>query len=456
MKKNTHSTARLLWDSKENVDITEVAPIIEVERVFPNPIIDCNQISFLSVETSAHSKSDISNRMIQGDNLQIMQTLLEEGYEGLINLIYVDPPYFSDADYRSTIHLKNGDSQESVERQAFKDTWKQGIDSYLDMLYPRLKLMKKLLTDNGSIFVHLDWHVSGYIKLLLDEIFSMDKMVNEIIWCYGGGSGAKRHFHRKHDTIFWYAKGDNYVFNPQYRPYTPGTLERGLTRVKGDKYNLHCEGALMQDWWPDINKILSPTAGENLKFPTQKPAALLHRIISTASKPGDLIADFFAGTGTTASVCTKLERKWIICDNSNLAIQTSKYRLTTTSLPFKVQKIDNNLKEEQDTNKLELLTPVIEKYDDYSVLVRIGIKYYSSTAKTKNSLTDFSSYIEYWAVDLGYNGVFQSDYQIFRENRFKGNISLSIVAKLPRQENYCIAVKVYDVFAQSAVRVIEF
>jgi site-specific DNA-methyltransferase (adenine-specific) len=452
MKKKEPSTLRLLWDRKENIQVPGVGPLIEVEKVIPNPVVDCNQINFLNAKPS--TPSEISNRIIQGDNLNIMQALLNEGYEGLINLIYVDPPYFSDADYASTIQLKDGNSQEIVKRQAFNDTWERGIDSYLDMLYPRLKLMNKLLAENGSIFIHLDWHVSHYVRLLMDEIFSMSNMINEIIWCYGGGSGAKRHFHRKHDTIFWYVKGDNYVFNPQYRPYTQGTLERGLTRIKGDKYNLHNEGALMQDWWPDINKILSPTASENLKFPTQKPAALLHRIISAASKPGDLVADFFAGAGTTASVCTELGRKWIIGDNSDLAVQTAQYRLTKTSSPFKVQKIQD-LEVEKNHDKFDLLAPVIEKYDDDTVLIRVGIKYYFPAAEISTGKMDFSSYIEYWAVDLDYNGIFQSDYQIFRENRFKGNLSLSIVARLPRQEKYCIAVKIYNVYAQNAIKVIE-
>ncbi|MGI5920197.1 MAG: DNA methyltransferase [Syntrophomonadaceae bacterium] len=452
---NTHSadTVRLVWSSKGHTTDSSDVKLINVERVVPRAIADVNGMGFFDGPTDR--PAEISNRVIQGDNLPIMQALLDEGYAGCINVIYIDPPYFSDVDYWSNVQVGSGENQKLVQRKAFQDTWEKGIDSYLDMLYPRLKLMKKLLADDGTIFVHLDWHVSHYVKVIMDELFSPGKLINEIVWCYGGGSGAKRHFHRKHDTIFWYSKGDNYTFNPQYRPYTHGTLERGLTRVKGDRYKLNKKGALMQDWWSDINKILSPTAGENLKFPTQKPAALLQRIIGAASNPGDWVADFFGGTGTTASVCANMGRRWIVCDNSALALLTTQYRLIHGNVPFIVQQIPlTNLADPE--NRLELLTPVVEKYDRETVLVRVGIKYYSP-GEISLPEADFSSYIEYWAVDLDYQGEFTSDYQIVRKNhRYKGSLDLSIVVRLAARDKYCMAVKVYDVFANHSIKIIEF
>ena len=162
------------------------------------------------------------------------------------------------------------------------------------------------------------------------KIFGYDNMmVNEIIWCYGGGGAPRKKYNDKHDLFFWYAKSKDWIFNPQYRPYTEKTLQRGLTKVKG-KYaekGLIEEGALLNDWWVDITKILSPTAYENLKFETQKPEYLLKRIILTSSNPGDIVADFFCGSGTTLAVAEKLDRRWIGSALSKFAIQVTRKRL---------------------------------------------------------------------------------------------------------------------------------
>ncbi len=282
----------------------------------------------------------LNGRIIKGNNLAVMADLLNRGYAKEFGLIYLDPPYFSQSNYTSQIKI-NGDKNSSlVKRRVFMDSW-PSLREYLDYIWAVLKMCHSLLSDNGSLFVHVDWHVGHYIKVLLDEIFSPAHFVNEIIWCYGGGSNAKRHFHRKHDTIFWYSKGENYIFNPVYRPYTEKTKGRGLTKVKGPDYKLNKKGALMHDWWTDINKILSPTAYENLKFPTQKPLALLERIIKAASDEDSIIGDFFAGSGTTAAAAEKLERKWIVCDESNIAISTTYNRLVNNKArPFILETVN--------------------------------------------------------------------------------------------------------------------
>jgi adenine specific DNA methylase Mod len=305
------------------------------------------------------------NRLIYGDNLLVMQALLAGDPEtglpsmrGKIDLIYIDPPFDSKADYRTQIALPGSSIEQKptvIEQFAYSDTWKEGTVSYLKMMYPRLALMRELLKDTGSLIVHIDWHVAHYVKVLLDEIMGKNNFINEIIWCYGGGGAPRNYYPRKHDNLLWYAKGDKWTFNKQYRPYSEGTLQRGLTAVKGDKYKLSEEGAGLDDWWADkqVQKILSPTAYENLKFPTQKPEGLLNRIILGHSNEGDIVADFFAGSGTTAAVAEKLGRRWIISDIGKPAIMISRKRLIDQDAkPFLYQSIGDYQKESFASGKL--------------------------------------------------------------------------------------------------------
>ena len=305
------------------------------------------------------------NRLIYGDNLLVMQALLAGDPEtglpsmrGKIDLIYIDPPFDSKADYRTQIALPGSSIEQKptvIEQFAYSDTWKEGTVSYLKMMYPRLALMRELLKDTGSLIVHIDWHVAHYVKVLLDEIMGKNNFINEIIWCYGGGGAPRNYYPRKHDNLLWYAKGDKWTFNKQYRPYSEGTLQRGLTAVKGDKYKLSEEGAGLDDWWADkqVQKILSPTAYENLKFPTQKPEGLLNRIILGHSHEGDIVADFFAGSGTTAAVAEKLGRRWIISDIGKPAIMISRKRMIDQDAkPFLYQSIGDYQKESFASGKL--------------------------------------------------------------------------------------------------------
>ena len=351
----------------------------EVERILerlqsPNKItLQTNELVLPSKDQSGFFRGQVPefndkswlNRLIYGDNLLVMQALLAGDPEtglpsmrGKIDLIYIDPPFDSKADYRTIVTLPNSTIEQKptvIEQFAYSDTWKDGTVSYLKMIYPRLALMKELLKDTGSLIVHLDWHVSHYVKILLDEIMGKNNFVNEIIWCYGGGGAPQNYYPRKHDNLLWYTKGDKWTFNKQYRPYSEGTLQRGLTAVKGDNYKLNEEGAGLDDWWADkkVQKILSPTAYENLKFPTQKPEGLLNRIILGHSNEGDIVADFFSGSGTTAAVAEKLGRRWIICDIGKPAIMISRKRLIDQDAkPFLYQSIGDYQKESFASGKL--------------------------------------------------------------------------------------------------------
>ena len=269
------------------------------------------------------------NRLYWGDNLQVMSHLLKE-FRGKIDLIYIDPPFDSKADYKRKIELR-GEKTESdfttFEDKMYGDIWSN--DEYLQFMFERLIIMRELLSDKGSIYLHCDWHKSHHLRMLMDEIFGQNKLKNEISWCYGGGGAPDNFYPRKHDNLFWYVKSEKWCFNKQYRPYTEGTLQRGLTAVKGD-YELSEEGAGLDDWWADksVQKILSPTAYENLKYPTQKPEGLLKRIITGHSNPGDIIFDCFMGSGTTQAVAMKLGRKFIGADINLGAIQTTMKRLS--------------------------------------------------------------------------------------------------------------------------------
>ena len=450
---NVKPPTHLQWDS--NMDYNkESAPrsVHEIERVVVNPIRD-SQFSFEQMAEAAVPAKVIHNQCHYGDNYELLQVLCANNSRR-IDLIYIDPPYMTELDYHSTIGVGTYSDVKHVSREAFKDRWPRGLDSYLDMLYPRISLMRQLLSKEGSIFVHVDWHVSHYVRVLLDEIFGRENFVNEIVWCFGGGGNSRKHFHRKHDLIFWYARSHEYIYNPQHRPYTSGTLQRGLTPVKGDRYKLHEEGALMQDWWVDVNKVLSPTARENLKFPTQKPKELIKRIIASASHPESLVADFFAGSGTTAEVCNELGRSWIMCDNSRVALQTTMYRLiNSSSAPFSIS-VDQSYLEESTSCQLILKNPAVKKCDDNYYLIDIGIQSYRPQIINRDFCPkNFADYIEFWEVDLDFNGrVFNSHFQVIRDKRrFKEAIALDIRVPLTAIKNYQIAVRVYDIYANTTL-----
>jgi len=278
------------------------------------------------------------NKLIWGDNLLVMSSLLEK-FAGKIDLIYIDPPFATGADFSFTAQI--GESGEQVvkessviEEKAYRDTWGRGFDSYLTMIYERLVLMRELLSESGSIYVHCDWRVNSFLRLALDEIFGKQHLINEIIWCYTGpGSPNMKQFNRKHDTIFWFSKNNQWVFNKDNVrvPYKDPnqTLRKafdsgqGMDEEQTEKYRER--GKVPETWWEDI--AVAVRSAQNLGYPTQKPEALLERIIKASSNEGDLVADFFCGSGTTAAVAEKLGRRWIACDLGRYAVHTTRKRM---------------------------------------------------------------------------------------------------------------------------------
>ena len=284
------------------------------------------------------------NKLIWGDNQYVMGSLLEK-FAGKIDLIYIDPPFATGADF--SVRTDIGDEeiikeQTIIEEKAYRDTWGNGLDSYLNMLSSRLWIMRELLSDHGSIFIHLDWHVNSLVRLLLDEIFGRDNQINELIWHYRRWTGSAKNFLNMHDTIYYYSKSSNYIFNEQWIPYTERSLERKKnyhTRIKGDDvYETHIDerGVKANDVW-EIS-VINSQALERTGYATQKPEALLDLIIKSATNENSLVADFFCGSGTTLSVAEKLGRRWIGCDLGRYAIHTSRKRLMEISncRPFEI------------------------------------------------------------------------------------------------------------------------
>jgi adenine specific DNA methylase Mod len=270
------------------------------------------------------SSQHLDNRLILGDNLRVMNALLPE-YEGKINLIYADPPFFTNKGYAARIG-RGEDSRRPENWQlaeGYHDEWSD-MGSYLDMLYPRLTLMYKLLSPSGSLYLHLDWHANSYARLLLDEIFGYENLRNEIIWTYHGPSPIRSAFNRKHDMILFYSKSNQYTFNvDQVRvPYSENTVVTFKSSKKagfGKTPDLE-RGKVPEDWW--YFPVVARLHNERTGYPTQKPESLMERIILASSNPGDWVADFFGGAGTTAAVASRLNRQFISSDTQPRALHT--------------------------------------------------------------------------------------------------------------------------------------
>ena len=430
-------SAKLVWDTKpKRAPNPKDIEFQTAEIVIPNPKEDQGTIDLPLFATPQAGMTSLfpgqfgelplagqevdktqMNRLIWGDNLLAMQALLAQGYAGKLDLIYIDPPFSSDADYSFQVSIEGQQVAKEasvIERLAYSDTWEGGIDSYLDMIYPRLQLMKRLLNERGSIFVHLDCNIGHYIKLILDEIFGTNYFQNEIVWQRTDPhNDARNRLGNIHDTIYWYGKSVKPLYFPDeartnlsesalaeyslleledgtvisykrnehtegrrfkvddatwkgtkkrfsWRSATPSDkrewmydfegMEAALARgelylrdpLKGaarckKSYLDENLGILLQDIWTDAGRM---KGGSN--YPTQKPPALLERIIKAASKEGDIIADFFCGSGTTMAVAERLNRRWIGCNLDKVGLQVSRNRMVNQGAkPFLLENIGN-------------------------------------------------------------------------------------------------------------------
>ena len=340
----------LVWNGNTSEVCNIVLPFQVIEQVdeprAEKPEETALQMDLFSFDSRGRQLKGWTNKLIWGDNKLILSSLkngpLREEIEkqGGLKLIYIDPPFDVGADFSMDIEI-GGDTftkkPNILEEIAYRDTWGKGADSFIAMIYERLMLMRDLLAEDGSIYVHCDWRVSGYVRLILDEVFGKESIRNHIVWLYSGGGVPQTEMPKKHEDIFWYSKGDNWIYNTQYRPYSEGTVQRERTAVKGPNAELRKEGTPINNWWPDVKKITSPTDPEKLYYPTQKSEELLARVINLSSNEGDLVADFFCGSGTTLAVAEKLGRKWIGADLGKFAIHTTRKRLIGVQRQLKAE-----------------------------------------------------------------------------------------------------------------------
>lgn len=302
------------------------------------------------------------NKLYWGDNLQVMSHMLKK-YRGKVNLIYIDPPFDSKADYKKKIELRGktatSDSSNFEEKQ-YGDIWTN--DEYLQFMYERLILCRELLSDTGSIYLHCDWHRNSYLRLIMDEVFGTDNLRNEIIWCYTGPQRANKTFSRKHDDILFYSKSKLNNFHTQRVQHKSGLHGVGgfgfkniIEKSENNLSSLEEQGKVLEDWWNDISTV-GRLVNELEGYPTQKPEALLERIIKASSNPGDIVFDCFMGSGTTQAVAMKLGRRFLGADINLGAVQTTTKRLV------------NRAKELEDSGELfEKSKPFYTGFEVYNV-----------------------------------------------------------------------------------------
>jgi adenine-specific DNA-methyltransferase len=377
-------TVRLEWDGKpERVERIHL-PFQTVETI--NESRATRERDTGALFGGEGARTDERNQLIWGDNQLVMSSLLKD-YAGQITLVYIDPPFATGDDFSMRVQV--GDSnvvkQPSIlEEHAYRDTWGAGHDSYLSMMYSRIALIHELLADDGSLYLHCAPPVSHTLRLICDEIFGSENFRNEVAWKRTSSHNDSGRFGRVHDVLLLYVKSSSAIFNVLRLPLDQEYVEKVYTRVDDDgrRYRLdnisapggrgpvyewggltqpwrytkvkmeelyaagrimlypdgraminayvryldESEGRPVQDWWDDVGVIAAP-AKERLGYPTQKPEVLLQRVIEASSNPGDLVADFFIGSGTTAAVAEKLGRRWIGCDLGRFAIHTTRKRL---------------------------------------------------------------------------------------------------------------------------------
>lgn len=340
-------------------------------------------------ESYGEPKDGWMNKIFWGDNLQVMSHLLKE-FRGKIDLIYIDPPFASGADYKKKIEVKKEkaftDSNMFEEKQ-YGDIWTN--DSYLQFMYERLVLMKELLSDTGSIYVHCDYRVCAYLRLILDEIFGKDCFLNEIIWHYKTGGSTNKYFNRKHDTIFFYAKTQQYYYNnikekavvDKSKGYNPNT-EQFI-----DEDGNTCVWVNPRDVW-DVQHINMHDQTERVGYPTQKPEKLLEKIILSSCPEDGIVFDCFMGSGTTQAVAMKLGRKFIGADINIGSIQTTTKRLINI---IKNEEVSNSGFEVYNVNNYDFFRNPVEAKE--LIIDALGIQKFDSS-------TIYDGELDGWMVKI--------------------------------------------------------
>lgn len=354
----------LHWVGKKPIETIQSYPAQLVETV--------GEAKMLEIPAYDALNDSWSDLLFHGDNKEILSTLLVNGFRGKVDLIYIDPPFDSKADYvrkvelRGTKHKLAGEDQTAIEQIQYEDIWAN--DTYLQFMYERLILLRELLSEKGTIYLHCDWHKSHYLRMLMDEVFGANNFRNEVIWAYFVSGKYPEYYARDHDNIFVYSKSDTPTFNYKrhfdkyfyYEKYHEGAVAKD---EKGNEYYLYngerrtFDKQLSETW--HINKV-KRDGSEISGYPTQKPLELLERLIEAASNKNDIVLDCFVGSGTTAVAAHKLGRRWIGADINKGAIQTTMSRLQKSDIPSNVLHYRVNNYDFQQMSALRAI--IVEKY----------------------------------------------------------------------------------------------
>jgi len=457
----------------------------------------------LSKKGSLEGKKEWENILILGENKLAMQSLLND-FKNKINLIYFDPPFATGGDFNLKILIGDisqaNSTQRWINKVAYNDNWKGGIDSYLNFMYERLLLMRKLLSDSGSIYIHLDWHMVHYLKILMDEIFGADNFRNEIIWAYPAASVQTRNFFvRSFDTILFYTKSNDYVFNDDpniYMEYSDRVKkslkkdERGIYYHRGGSHNgkklsqkvyIEKKGVFPRDVWNDIPYVRANTV-EYQGFSTQKPERLLKRIILASTNTNDIVADFFCGSGTTLVSAEKLNRRWIGCDSSKFSVNMTYKRIidigngnnllnwkkiyAKRAKPFKLYKLNEKKAESQIqleftsikknngefldiSNNPSLKIEVIHDHNNFFIELKDYVIPYKNiiSEEIKEKILTWSDWIDYWAIDINYQGKeFIPTWVSYRTPKNRKLILKAGPFEYKNSNSNKIMIKTYDIF----------
>lgn len=350
------------------------------------------------------------------DNIDFLRQLISKGYSGKFRCIYIDPPFFTRSKFNASVSVKANDgSTHRIRHLAFDDRFERSLEYYVENMTVRILLMKELLAQDGTLWVHLDWHSSHYIRLVLDELMGDRNFVNEIVWCYKSGGSGKKHFSRKHDTILVYSRSRNYYISiPEEKSYNRGFKPYNFKGVRE-----YCDE---NGWYTLVNMkdvwnvdMVGRTSAERNGYATQKPMELMRRIIEAGSEEGDLVGDFFCGSGSFIEAAESSGRRWMGCDNEKLAVSMARKRLMKTGAAFRsydlstegsAGRIDVTVKEEQNLESGGRL--IRAAVTDFVPDIDTGYIQVRDRAYIEDAMKTYpQQLIDYLMIDSDYSGEFR-------------------------------------------------
>ncbi len=380
------------------------------------------------------------------DNVDFLKQLISKGYGGKFRCIYIDPPFFTRSKFNASVSVKDNDgSTHRIRHLAFDDRFERSLECYVENMTVRILLMKELLAHDGTLWVHLDWHSSHYIRLVLDELMGDRNFVNEIVWCYKSGGSGKKHFSRKHDTILVYSKSRKYYISiPEEKSYNRGFKPYNFKGVRE-----YCDE---NGWYTLVNMkdvwnvdMVGRTSSERNGYATQKPMELMRRIIDAGSEEGDLVGDFFCGSGSFLEAAQISGRRWMGCDNEKLAVSMARKRLMKRDAAFR----SYDLSTEGSAGRIDVTVREEQHLESGGRLIRAAVTDFVPDIDTGYIQTRDRQYIEDAIKDDSQQLI---DY-IMIDNDFSGEFRCRSIIEAPEEEFNVItqgraAVIAVDVFGR--------